>query len=328
MVGKYRALFSKVWKKLQAATQMGSSLWTGGGQTGSLPRMKETYSKDDLTRFPPRHDVLTAIDSDGCVFDSMTIKQRIFHTELIKLWGLDAVEAEVRQVAEWVSLYSPWRGLNRFQLLLQIFQTLEKAKDFFPTLGKTPETKSLEAFVESGVALSNDELKKWNDPELQKVLDWSLEVSRQIAAIPEMPVFDGVFQCLEKIRECADAIVVSQTTEEALVREWRNAELERFVDVIAGAELGSKIESLGTAMNNRYTPEKTLMVGDAPGDLETARATGGLFFPIIPGDEVASWIELREEGLDRLLKGTFAGTYQEYLIVRFNAALSPIPPWA
>jgi len=293
--------------------------------------MKQNYSKEDLIDLVPQHPLLVAIDSDGCVFDSMSVKQRIFHTEIINRWGFQSSETDVRKIAEWVSLYSPWRGLNRFQLILKIFQTLEESREIFPNLGKTPETEALEAFVESGVALSADELKKridkTGDAELQKVFDWSLEVSRQIAQIAEMPVFDEIFQGLEKVRERADAIVVSQTTEEALVREWRHAGIEQFVDVIAGAELGSKAESLTLSMKDRYAPNQVLMMGDAPGDLEAARAVGCLFFPIIPGDEVASWIELREEGLDRVASGTFSGAYQDDLIVRFNTTLSGTPPW-
>ncbi len=297
---------------------------------GSLRRMKRTWHKDDLIYLTPKHDVLIAIDSDGCVFDSMTIKQRIFHDGIIRMWALENREAYARRVCEWVGLYSPWRGLNRFQLILKIFQSLE---EFLPTIGSRqclhPDyfpTKALEKFVQSGVPLSNDELEKRSDPALEKVLAWSRAVSKEIAAVPEMPVFGEVFQTLEKIRTVADSIVVSQTQEEALVREWRNAGLEKFVDVIAGAELGSKIESLATAMKGRYAPERTVMVGDAPGDLETARAVGCLFFPIIPDDEVASWIELREEGLARLLRGAFAGTYQADLIRRFNTVLSDTPP--
>ena len=287
--------------------------------------MKKTWHKDDLIHLKPKHDVLVAIDSDGCVFDSMTIKQRVFRDGVIEFWGLASAEAEAHRICEWVGLYSPWRGLNRFQLLLQFFQSLEKN---LPNVGQQLPTEPLAAFVNSGVALSNDELGKrvsaTGDPDLARVLDWSRAVSREIAAIP---VFDEVFQTLEKIRMMADSIVVSQTTEEALVREWRNAGLGKFVDVIAGAELGSKIESLATAMNGRYAPERTVMVGDAPGDLETARATGSLFFPIIPGAENASWIELREEGLARILNGTFSRVYQDDLMARFNAALSPVPPW-
>jgi phosphoglycolate phosphatase-like HAD superfamily hydrolase len=290
--------------------------------------MKKTWCKDDLVHFEPGHDVLVAIDSDGCVFDSMTIKQRIFHTGIIKFWGLEAAESEFRQVAEWVALFSPWRGLNRFELLLKIFQCLEQ---YFPNIGKKVDRRPLGAFVESGVPLSAAELAKridqTGDPELKRALDWSRAVSKEIAAVRQMPVFSEVLPSLEKIRLEADAIVVSQTDESALVHEWRNAELVRFVDVIAGAELGSKIESLSTAMKGRYAPERTLMVGDAPGDLETARATGSLFFPIVPGDEPASWIELRDEGLARLLNGTFAGIYQQELIKKFKTVLSEVPPW-
>ncbi len=207
--------------------------------------MKETYSREDLMEMKANHDVLIAIDSDGCVFDSMSIKQRIFHTEIINRWGFQSAEADARKICEWVGLYSPWRGLNRFQLILKIFQWLEKK---LPSIGNPLPIKQLEAFVNSGVALSNDELRKWNGPALQEVLEWSLEVSRQIAVIGEMPMFDEVFQGLEKVREVADAIVVSQTTEDALVREWRHAGVEHFVDVIAGAELGSKAESLALSM--------------------------------------------------------------------------------
>lgn len=282
--------------------------------------MKKIWGKDDLVEFKPKHPVLIAIDSDGCVFDSMTIKQRIFHDGIIRFWGLEPVETEFRNVAEWVALYSPWRGLNRFELLLRIFQNMENPPDFRP----------LQAFVLSGVPLSEKELVKRvesdGNPELKRILEWSRAVNVEIAAVPEMPVFFGVIQGLEKIRGMADSIVVSQTNEAALVREWANAELEQFVDVIAGAELGSKIESLFTAMRGRYSAEQTLMVGDAPGDLETARATGALFFPIIPGKETASWTELAGEGLHRLTERTFSGGYQKDLIARFNSVLSAVPP--
>ncbi len=285
--------------------------------------MKETYSREDLVELTANQDVLIAIDSDGCVFDSMSIKQRIFHDGIIEFWGLESEAEGVRKLCEWVGLFSPWRGLNRFQLILKIFQTLEA---FFPRLGKKLPIESLERFVSCGVALSMTELEKYNDAELRSVYEWSAEMSRRIAELPPIPMFDDVFQSLEKIRACADAIVVSQTTEDALVREWRHAGIEHFVDVIAGAELGSKAESLALAMTGRYASDCVLMVGDAPGDLEAAQAVGCLFFPIIPCDEVASWVELREKGLSHVLNGSFAGAYQDDLIVRFHAVLSGTPP--
>lgn len=302
--------------------------------------MKETYSQQDLTDFTPRHDLFFGIDSDGCVFDSMTIKQRIFHDGVIEFWGLEAVAGEARRICEWVGLFSPWRGLNRFQLILRIFQALSncvaaqgftsQGKQKFKGWAKLP-TQELAQFVESGVILSMPELEKWiertGSTELQTVLDWSREMSRRISELPPIPVFDGVARGLEKLREASDLIVVSQTTEDALVREWNHAGLTPLVDVIAGAELGAKSESLARAAVGRYPLDKIVMVGDAPGDLEAARTVGCLFFPIIPGDEVASWRELVSDGLPRLKNGTFAGACQEELIARFNAALSPTPPW-
>lgn len=293
--------------------------------------MKQSWHKDDLVRFKPKHDALIAIDSDGCVFDSMTIKQRIFHTGIIRFWGLQSAEKEFRRVAEWTALYSPWRGLNRFELLLRILQNLKYEYASLPAVRSLPDPAALAAFVQSGVALSADELAARvaadGDPELRRALDWSRAVSRDIAAVPEMPVFPEAADTLRQLAAAADLLVVSQTAEEALVREWRQAGLARHVQVIAGAELGSKVESLTAAMKGRYAPQRTLMTGDAPGDLETARSAGCLFFPVIPGREAASWIELRTEGLPRLLSGTFDAAYQTNLIRRFETALSPVPPW-
>ena len=286
--------------------------------------MKPSYSKDDLVNVEKTHDVLLAIDSDGCVFDSMTVKQRIFREGVIEFWGLESAADEVHRICEWVGLFSPWRGLNRFQLILKFFQSLKK---YTFICGEVFPLAELEAFVTSGVTLSMDELERVSDePGLMRVLDWSREMSRRIAAVNVFPMFDGVFQCLETLHAEADLIVVSQTTEDALVREWRHAEIDGFVDVIAGAELGSKRESLETSMTGRFGSEQTLMVGDATGDLDAARAAGCLFFPILPGDEVNSWKELVSIGLLRLKGGSFAGAYQEELLVRFRAKLSDIPP--
>ena len=330
--------FQSLLSQAQASLRVGGQaalIWTGRRQTGSLSRMKETYSQKDLVDFEPQHELFVGIDSDGCVFDSMTVKQRVFRDGVVEFWGLEAVADEAHRICEWVGLFSPWRGLNRFQLILKFFQSLE---EYLPSIGNavgTPRlrlpTESLKQFVESGVTLSMPELEKWiartGEAELMKVLEWSREMSQRISKIPPIPVFDGIFQSLEKLREASDLIVVSQTTEDALVREWRNAQLEEFIDVIAGAELGSKAESLTRAAVGRYPLDKIVMVGDAPGDLEAARSVGCLFFPILPGGEVASWTELLETALPHIQAGTFVGAYQEDLISRFNAVLSPTPPW-
>ncbi|EJW98971.1 hypothetical protein EVA_12923, partial [gut metagenome] len=45
------------------------------------------------------------------------------------------------------------------------------------------------------------------------------------------------------------------------------------------------------------------------------------FFPMLPGQEPECWRELVEEGLPKLLHGTYEGTYQQRLIARHNSLL-------
>jgi hypothetical protein len=57
------------------------------------------------------------------------------------------------------------------------------------------------------------------------------------------------------------------------------------------------------------------------------QAVEALFFPINPGAEEASWRRCLEEGLDRLLRGKFAGEYQKELLMEFEKRLPEKPPW-
>ena len=70
------------------------------------------------------------------------------------------------------------------------------------------------------------------------------------------------------------------------------------------------------------------MIGDSPGDLEAAKTNNALFYPILPDDEVASWERFHNEAMDRFFNGTYAGRYEEKLIVEFDARLPETPPWA
>ena len=69
------------------------------------------------------------------------------------------------------------------------------------------------------------------------------------------------------------------------------------------------------------------MIGDAPGDMRAAKANGALFYPIIPGDEIAAWKLFYEEAMERFLSGIYAGEYEEMSIERFERALPERPPW-
>ncbi len=73
----------------------------------------------------PQYKFLIAIDSDGCAFDTMEIKQKeCFIPNIIKHWSLQPIAKYVRTAAEFVNLYSKWRGYNRFPALVKTFDLL------------------------------------------------------------------------------------------------------------------------------------------------------------------------------------------------------------
>jgi phosphoglycolate phosphatase-like HAD superfamily hydrolase len=122
-------------------------------------------------------------------------------------------------------------------------------------------------------------------------------------------------------------LVVSATPAEALVREWSENGIEKYVSIIAGQEMGSKVEHLTLAAKGQYPADAVLMVGDAPGDLKAARAVGALFFPINPGDEEESWALLESEGLPKFFSKQYAGDYEKNLVEDFMKRLPSTPPW-
>jgi phosphoglycolate phosphatase-like HAD superfamily hydrolase len=289
------------------------------------------YSRDDLIGFQRNHDTLVAIDSDGCVFDSMEVKQKIcFHPLIVRHWALEAVEAQLRETAEFVNLYSAHRGQNRFVALLKTFELLARRGDMDGV--KLPATASLRDFVESGDQLTNGALAnrtgRTRDAELERLLQWSLEVNQAVEeTVTDVPPFEGARRALETMAGTSDLIVCSQTPEEALIREWDDQGIRSFVAVIAGQELGTKAEHLSMVIADTYEVERVVMIGDAPGDLRAAEANGVYFYPIHPGEEEGSWNRWGKEAYPRFLRGTFGGEYQASLIADFEKRLPEEPGW-
>ncbi|HIT42090.1 MAG TPA: HAD family hydrolase, partial [Candidatus Caccovicinus merdipullorum] len=60
-----------------------------------------------------------------------------------------------------------------------------------------------------------------------------------------------------------------------------------------------------------------LMVGDSPGDCQAALDNGIFYYPILAGQESASWEQLVKEAFPRLKDGTYQGRYQENVIDTF-----------
>jgi len=294
---------------------------------------KEHYSVEDLKSLQVRHDSFVGIDSDGCVFDTMGVKQKEhFHPLIVKFWGLEKIEKQVRVSAEFVNLYSKWRGKNRFPDLLLSLELLEDWDVVKASGVKLPDLKALRAYCESGLPLGNPSLKaevaRTNDPELKRLLDWSLAVNKDIDQhMRPVPPFAWAHKSLIKMHAQSDLIVVSQTPEEALIKEWRHHKIDHLVGMIAGQELGTKSEHLKLAAGGKYPASRVLMIGDAPGDFTAAKDNHAAFYPIVPGREEESWQRFHDEAYDLFLKGAYTGAYAEKLIAAFNDSLPSIPPW-
>lgn len=292
-----------------------------------------------LKEMPVESEFFVGIDSDGCVFDTMGIKQReCFCPMMIAYFGLQPVAKAARECKEFADLFSKTRGANRHKTIARILTELLPAHPDVKEVGF--QVQMFEHYCnwvnDSNSLLSNEGLqiaiKEANSEEakaqLQQVLKWSLRVNEMVTEIvKDIPPFPHVCQSLEKISKLADVIVCSATPNEALIREWLEHDIAQFVKVIAGQEMGTKAQHLAYASGGKYKPEHVLMIGDAPGDFNAAKANDALFYPINPGDEAQSWKRFHDEGLDIFIKGKFAGVYQGKLLAEFDSYLPEDPDW-
>ena len=289
-----------------------------------------------LAELKPQHSFFIGIDSDGCAFDTMEIKHKeCFCPNTIKFWNLQAVSKYAREVYEFVNLYSKWRGINRWPALVKTLDLLRVRPEVIARKVEVTRAQSLSEFIASGQPLSNEGLKAYMmeqaepSADLAVAMSWTKAVNAAIADIVHgVPPFAYVRESLESMQYSADIVVVSATPTEALNREWREHGIDRYARVIAGQEMGTKKQHIALAAGGRYAPDHILMIGDAPGDMEAARANGALFFPINPGQEDVSWERFYREGLHRFTAGTFAGAYEAGLIAAFERLLPAIPPWS
>jgi len=292
-----------------------------------------------LKEFKPTKEFFVGIDSDGCAFDSMGIKQReCFCPWMIAYFGLQPVALAARQCKEFADLFSKTRGANRHKTLKRILSELlpmhpmVKAWNF-----KVPQYPHYFAWVDDAQSLlSNEGLKNAIDAatddevrrELEHVLKWSKQVNAAVKDIvKDVPPFPYVRESLEKMMPLADVIVVSGTPGEALGREWEEHDIAKYVHLIAGQEMGTKTQHLSYTTKGKYAKDHVLMIGDAPGDMKAAKANDALFYPINPGAEVESWKRFHEEAFGKFMNGAYAGGYEQKVISEFDAFLPERPSW-
>lgn len=286
-----------------------------------------------LKELKPEKSFFVGIDSDGCVFDTMEVKhKKCFCPNFIQYWGLQSISKYAEESWNFVNLYSQLRGANRFLAIVEVINLLSDRKEVKSLKTTLPDITPLIEWVKKETKLGNPELERYakevRNPVIDRTLEWTQAVNNSINDIVYgIPPFRFARKCLIKFNKDADVIVVSQTPGETLNREWKEQDVNKHVRIICGQEYGTKAEHIKYAAKEKYPADKILMIGDAPGDLNAAKSNNVLFYPINPGNEEESWERLYNEGIDRFLRGTFAGEYEKKLIEEFNKALPNTPPW-
>ncbi|HEQ72111.1 MAG TPA: HAD family hydrolase, partial [Spirochaetia bacterium] len=279
----------------------------------------------NFLRLQKERDFFIGIDSDGCMFDTMEVKHKeCFCPQTILCFRLQPVSKYAREAWEFVNLYSVTRGTNRYLSLQTTMELLAARPEVTRRGAVLPDLQSLRVWTRAESKLGEPALRAYvahgGDAALKAVLTWSEAVNTAIREmVVGVPPFPLARESIAESMNRADLMVVSQTPHEALVREWREHELDRYVRLLAGQEQGAKRDHLEVAVAAGYAPERMLMIGDAPGDLSAARDNGMLFFPVIPGREIESWERFYHEARGRFFAGTFAGSYQESLLQEFTA---------
>ena len=284
-----------------------------------------------LSGLEKKKNFFIAVDSDGCVFDTMEIKHKeCFCPVTIRHYGLQAISKYVRESWEFVNLYSVHRGMNRFPALVEVMDQLRKRPEVLRRNVNIPILEELRTWIRPKPKLGNPALADAakSNQELTDTLKWSEDVNRAVAEMVHgVPPFPHVKDTLAKASCHADLIVASSTPIDALQREWGEHGLSGYVKMIAGQEMGPKSHQLSSASANQYAPGHMLMVGDAFSDYRAAKSAGACFYPIFPGEEESSWERLFKEALDRFFANEYQGVYERELISELGNRLPEFPPW-
>lgn len=266
----------------------------------------------NLGSFVRTKDFLICIDSDGCAMDTMDIKHfRCFGPCMVEEWGLDQWAKPILERWNEINLYTMTRGINRFKgLALALREVDGKYK-------KIDGVDKLENWVQNAPVLSNDSVKAaieaGGGEVLKKALSWSVKVNESINALPfeAKKPFDGVLEGLKYAHSVADTAIVSSANLQAVKEEWALYGLLDHVDILLVQNVGSKAFCIAELLKKGYDQNKVLMAGDAPGDLDAAKANGVFYYPILVRHEEESWMEFRETAVDKLTEGSYAGAYQQ-----------------
>ncbi len=260
--------------------------------------------------FVRKHDYLVCVDSDGCVMDTMNCKHfNCFGPCMVTEWELEEWKDEI--LARWnvINLFSMTRGINRFKGLAMALGEIDQ--QYKPI----PGVKALQHWADTAPALSNDGVIKAaaeaTDPEakaiFEKALAWSKAVNASIVKLPEelkVP-YEGAKEGLAAAHTFADVAMVSSANRDAVEEEWGKFGLLEHTDIVLAQDIGSKAACIAEMMKFGYDPDKVVMIGDAPGDIDAAKKNGVHYYPILVNHEKESWDEAVAVAFGKLRDGSY-----------------------
>lgn len=275
-----------------------------------------------LEHYKKKKDYLVCVDSDGCAMDTMDIKHfKCFGPCMVDEWGLEQWQDEILTRWNEMNLFTMTRGVNRFQGLAMMLSLIHEE------YREIEDVQSLVRWVEVTRELSDralsEEISKNESSCLKKALAWSEAVNEAIDKLPdaEKKPFPGAPEGIAAAHREADVAIVSSANQKAVEEEWERYGMLSDTDVLLSQSEGSKACCIGRLLAFGYDRDKTLMVGDAPGDAEAAAKNGVFFYPILVRKEAESWKRFENEALKRLRESSYAGEYQKKLLDEFHENL-------
>lgn len=117
--------------------------------------------------------------------------------------------------------------------------------------------------------------------------------------------FNGVKEAFIEIKKYCDIAIVSSANKEAILSEWERHGLLSYCNEVMGQDKGSKAKCINLLIEKGYSKDKIIMLGDSPGDYDAAKVNDVAFYPIMFGDEKASWDLFKDEVLKMFLNGAY-----------------------
>lgn len=273
----------------------------------------------NLETYQKKKKFLVCVDSDGCAMDTMDIKHfRCFGPCMVEEWNLQQWKEAILTRWNEINLYTMTRGINRFKGLAMALREINEKYT------KIDGIDALEKWVEESDELSNAAVERAMDATgaevFKKALSWSKKVNESINALPfeEKKPFEGVKEGLAYAHQFADVAIVSSANLQAVEEEWELYGLLENVDILLAQNAGSKAFCISELLKKGYDKDKVMMTGDAPGDFDAAKKNGVYYYPILVKHEKQSWKEFVDTAVNKLVDGSFGGTYQEEKIQAFK----------